>query len=440
MNNTIPSKTKKARLLIPSLVAMSTLVGVQAMAKDDITTNIVGGHVSNTADWQFYTQILSSTGSTAFCGGSYIGEKYVLTAAHCVRNKAAETLNVKVAGFKLGGTDGDRISVNQVFIHPQYDRQTIKNDVALLELSRAPRQGSSVAIAQNRLDNYALTGDILTVAGLGRLQEGGLRPTDLHEVDVPLVSDAVCRQAGGPYNNVGSVEFCAGFPAGQKDSCSGDSGGPIVVRSGGQTVQLGIVSWGIGCARPNNYGVYADVAALHSWISSVKNGTVPVSVGFQDQHIVPDFVVGDRIRHTFDISNTGTKTFTFTNLNVASSGTASGLTVTRDTCSATTLLQNQSCAVSVEFTANTVGQSNVALNFNVDGSNTNYVANLVGNATDGSNICHGTWDANAIYQRPDRVTYRGTEYEAKWWTQGDIPSESGLSGPWKTIGPDASCR
>ena len=93
-------------------------------------------------------------------------------------------------------------------------------------------------------------GDFITVAGLGRLSEGGSRPSNLQEVSVPLVSDQVCNQSGGSYANVGDVAFCAGFAQGQKDSCSGDSGGPIVVNSGGQTVQLGIVSWGVGCARP----------------------------------------------------------------------------------------------------------------------------------------------------------------------------------------------
>ncbi|MCV5224826.1 trypsin-like serine protease, partial [Escherichia coli] len=83
---------------------------------------------------------------------------------------------------------------------------------------------------------------------LGRTSEGGSSPTRLQEVDVPLVSDATCRQAGGNYTTVGEMAFCAGIPQGGIDSCQGDSGGPIVINRGGAITQLGVVSWGIGCA------------------------------------------------------------------------------------------------------------------------------------------------------------------------------------------------
>ncbi|AOT09962.1 trypsin-like serine protease [Pseudoalteromonas luteoviolacea] len=422
-----------------TLLAVGIVASLPAFAFDDIQPNIVGGMPADTAEWPFYTQILRSNGTTAFCGGSYIGDGYVLTAAHCVRNRTASELNVKVAGFILGGSDGDRIAVEQVHMHPNYNNSTLHNDIAVLKLTRVPTQGASVTLAQSSIDYYAREGDLLTVAGLGRLQEGGTRPTNLYEVNVPLVSDAVCRQTGGHYSNVGATEFCAGYPQGQKDSCNGDSGGPIVIQSGGQTVQLGIVSWGVGCARPDNYGVYADVSVYDQWIESIKNGTVPVQVGYQEQTTLADFVVGDTVRHTFTITNTGSPTFTFNQLNVAALGVTSNLVTTVDTCSASTLTQNQNCKVSVEFSAATPGLAQTTLTFKVDGSTTTYVARVFATATDGSNVCNGTWDANTVYVRPDRVTYRGSEYEARYWTRGDIPSESGLYGAWKLIGNDPTC-
>ena len=79
---------------VSPIIASSALLLSATSGATEITPNIVGGHPADTSQWQFYTQILNSNGSTAFCGGSYIGDGYVLTAAHCVKNKATRFLHV----------------------------------------------------------------------------------------------------------------------------------------------------------------------------------------------------------------------------------------------------------------------------------------------------------------------------------------------------------
>ena len=59
--------------------------------------------------------------------------------------------------------------------------------------------------------------------------------------------------------------ICAGVTGGGKDASHKDSGGPLVV--GSQLV--GIVSWGIGCAKAEYPGVYSDVATLSSFVTCV---------------------------------------------------------------------------------------------------------------------------------------------------------------------------
>mmetsp|Transcript_29935 Transcript_29935/g.64122 ORF Transcript_29935/g.64122 Transcript_29935/m.64122 type:complete len:109 (+) Transcript_29935:922-1248(+) len=52
-----------------------------------------------------------------------------------------------------------------------------------------------------------------------------------------------------------------------QDACYGDSGGPLVIPGNDATedVQIGVVSWGIGCS--GDYpGVFSRVSTAYDWI------------------------------------------------------------------------------------------------------------------------------------------------------------------------------
>ncbi|OLQ77752.1 trypsin [Photobacterium proteolyticum] len=398
---------------------------------------IVGGKPANAAEWGFYTQIVSRYSNRSYCGASYLGDGYVLTAAHCVDGDAPNQIAVKVGGMKYNGTDGQRVNVSNIYIHPNFNSRNLDNDIAVLKLDRIPVGAQMVEIAQGSLTQYAGVGDWLTVAGLGRTQEGGSSPSVLMEVDVPLVSDATCRTAGGSYTNVGAVSFCAGLPQGGKDSCQGDSGGPIVVNRSGTITQLGVVSWGIGCARPGKYGVYSDIAALRSWVDSViASPSGSISVGYTKQQTLAGFKVGEIKTHTFELTNTGTTGFTVTNIELGYGGVALRPVISRDTCSATTLNASQACSVAIEFGASAAGAATVALNFSTDKATTVYTANISAVATDSGNsgTCDGSWDPVKVYNKGDKVKWAGKVWQAQWWTQGDNPSDSGPWGVWQEVG------
>lgn len=89
------------------------------------------------------------------------------------------------------------------------------------------------------------------MAGWGTTSEGGSTSDRMREVSVPVVSDAKAKKA---YSSL-SLQLRY-FPkvmvaAGQKgkDSCQGDSGGPLFNPGANSTTQVGIVSYGHGCAR-----------------------------------------------------------------------------------------------------------------------------------------------------------------------------------------------
>merc|ERR1711976_401133 len=104
------------------------------------------------------------------------------------------------------------------------------------------------------------------VTGWGATYEGQLfLPDDLQKVSIPVVGDEECDQAYDPNYDVAESMICAGVLGdGGKDSCQGDSGGPFIDAN--RTKLLGIVSWGIGCAREEYPGVYTQVSYFVDWL------------------------------------------------------------------------------------------------------------------------------------------------------------------------------
>ena len=102
------------------------------------------------------------------------------------------------------------------------------------------------------------------MTGFGKLESEGEQARYLRQATVPLVSQDECRRS---YRRLTSQMLCAGYPRrGGIDSCQGDSGGPLVCRERGRFYLAGVVSYGIGCARPGYPGVYVNVQAVRQWI------------------------------------------------------------------------------------------------------------------------------------------------------------------------------
>ena len=118
--------------------------------------------------------------------------------------------------------------------------------------------------------------------GKGKLANSKDYSKVLKEVDIPFTQDKDCaekvRQMVSQghrdwyFNNV--TQFCAGDKSGKVDTCQGDSGGPALVlhndpvKNKPRWYQIGIVSWGHGCAQKGEYGFYTKVSAFLSWIDN----------------------------------------------------------------------------------------------------------------------------------------------------------------------------
>lgn len=233
---------------------------------------IIGGEFAKPGDdpWQIALVPRVRPQNIAFCGGSLISARRVLTAAHCV-DKETQPTQIAVVSGSINLDKGTRLAVSKITIHPGWNPSTKDNDLAVLELS-APAAYDGIPMLSSSSENVAWQpGAMARASGWGAVAMGGGPIRDLKFVEVPIVSRADCNDTVSYDGKITTNMVCAGFQKGGADSCQGDSGGPLTIVINGQPVLAGIVSWGKGCAKANKYGVYTRLANYTSWITPLMH-------------------------------------------------------------------------------------------------------------------------------------------------------------------------
>lgn len=258
--------------------AVSLAPTVAGPRDDDMGSEVVGGRAVPIGTYPWLVSIRFPKGAAGitpnshWCGGTLIAPDVVLSAAHCfaagIPWKPSDYEVVAGRTALLRGT-GEVRNVVEVSLHPRYDKVTNRFDVAVLRLETPIETIAPVRLVARASTRFQTPGKKLTVAGWGStigypatdFYPPTFYPSRMREASVKLVEGSVCRSLYAAENTpiTPSQQLCAAELG--RDSCQGDSGGPLFADRLSRIVQVGIVSFGSGCADPEFPGVYTRIAA-----------------------------------------------------------------------------------------------------------------------------------------------------------------------------------
>lgn len=247
-------------------------------------------------EWPFFAALRypDPEGTIVGCGATVISEFWLLTAAHCVHGFQG-SMQATIGMNDLAEVDSEDIyTIVKRDVHQGYIPEDLRavpwqgpvNDLALLKLDRA-WQGPVMRLSAGGDSDADLYFGESFAAGFGktetsqrradyeRILDGVTRQSTLapsrylNHAALPLKTPAVCYEQVGTHGYSSETNICAGYLDGGIDTCRGDSGGPLAtIDQSGRAYQIGVVSFGDGCAKKENAGVYARVSGYRDWITA----------------------------------------------------------------------------------------------------------------------------------------------------------------------------
>ncbi|XP_042097234.1 plasma kallikrein isoform X2 [Ovis aries] len=231
---------------------------------------IVGGTDASWGEWPWQVSLqVKLRAQSHLCGGSIIGRQWVLTAAHCFDGLLLSNI-WRIYGGILNlseiTTETSFSQIKEIIVHPNYKTSEGSHDIALIKLE-APLNFTDLqkAICLPSKDDTKPVYTDCWITGWGFTEEKGKIQNTLQKANIPLISNEECQKSYRDYK-ITKQMICAGYKEGGKDACKGDSGGPLVCQHEETWHLVGITSWGEGCARREQPGVYTKVAEYVDWI------------------------------------------------------------------------------------------------------------------------------------------------------------------------------
>ncbi|XP_015436876.1 PREDICTED: venom serine protease 34-like [Dufourea novaeangliae] len=236
-------------------------------------SRIVGGTATGINEFPMMAGLVDIKSREPFCGGTIISNQYILTAGHCIANRNVSELVVLVGDhdYTTGAdTNASKVFlVRQKIVHPNYVFGGQQNDIGILEIAGWITYNNQVGPVclpfQHSPDTFG--GSLVQALGWGSLEYGGGPSTVLQKVTLNVETNLACRKN---YPEVSNNQICTYTK--NKDSCSMDSGGPLLWENPTslRLVLAGVINYGIACAVFGS--VNCRVGAYIDWITSVTPG------------------------------------------------------------------------------------------------------------------------------------------------------------------------
>ncbi|CAH0521607.1 unnamed protein product [Peronospora belbahrii] len=262
-SNTISTSQQDTGNKASNYIVQVDDVPPETASRDAIHTSSKKTSVVPSGTKTYVVGLRSTADGKNFCSASLITPIHILTGTYCALD------NVRWASigshYVSGTQDGEQIKVVAILNHPKSSRADFSFDFTILVLEK-PSTFQPVALA-NSDDSDVKDGEWAIKMGWDDTGGANTLTNELMRADVQLMSNSDCMKQA----NITETMLCSRGNV-NETSCTGDYGGPVIVKRSSRDVVVGLVSWGDDCDKPDYPSIYSRVSSVRAWINSVING------------------------------------------------------------------------------------------------------------------------------------------------------------------------